>query len=387
MTAPSKQQEKFINLLRDLFQLNHPDLDFGLYRIMHAKAAEVEKFLNDDLLAVISKTFAGDVDEKIARAKDAYERELQNATEYGVADPVNSPNAQQALAAYNEVRNSAGEDAEIYDHLYRFFERYYDQGDFLSRRYYARETSEKAAPYAVPYDGSEVYLHWANKDQYYIKTTESFNQFSFDLALAQDDNAQLFSDATSRKVHFKLVDVEEGEHNNVKATSDKDRFFIVDESQPIDWEVTAAGEYALVVRFHYCADSEKPGNARNWRNTRNAKNQQVILDALQAEAKSKNEQAMLAQNYYAALAKEVSKGSKANETQPLIARYLNQYTASNTMDYFIHKDLGGFLKRDLDFYLKNEVLRLDDLGTADQPPLPIDLFEEFIKENSTSIDL
>lgn len=367
MTVPSKQQEKFINLLRELFQLNQPDLDFGLYRIMHAKAAEIEKFLNEDLLAVISKTFAGGVDEKIARAKDAYERELQNATEYGVADPASSPKAQQALAAYNEVRNSAGEDAEIYDHLYRFFERYYDQGDFLSRRYYARETSEKAAPYAVPYDGSEVYLHWANKDQYYIKTTESFNQFSFDLALAQDGNAQLFSDATSRKVHFKLVDAEEGEHNNVKATSDKDRFFIVDENRPIDWEATAAGEYALVVGFHYCADTEKPGNARNWRNTRNAKNQQVVLDALQAEAKSKNEHAMLAQNYHAALAKEVSRGSKAGETQALIARYLNQYTASNTMDYFIHKDLGGFLKRELDFYLKNEVLRLDDLGTADQP--------------------
>lgn len=367
MTEPSKQQLKFINLLRELFQLNQPDLDFGLYRIMHAKAAEIEKFLDEDLLAVISKTFAGGVDEKIARAKDTYEKELQNATEYGVADPVNSPKAQQALAAYNEARNSAGEDAEIYDHLYRFFERYYDQGDFLSRRYYARETSEKAAPYAVPYDGSEVYLHWANKDQYYIKTTESFNQFSFNLALAQDGNAQLFSDATPRKVHFKLVDAEEGEHNNVKATSDKDRFFIVDQSQPIDWEATAAGEYALVVIFHYCADAEKPSNARNWRNTRNAKNQQVVLDALQAEAKSKNEQALLAQNYHAALAKEVSKGSKAGETQPLIARYLNQYTASNTMDYFIHKDLGGFLKRELDFYLKNEVLRLDDLGTADQP--------------------
>ena len=367
MTAPSKQQEKFINLLRELFQLNQPDLDFGLYRIMHAKAAEIEKFLNEDLLAVISKTFAGGVDEKIARAKAAYEQELQNATDYGVVDLANSTKVQRALAAYNEVRNSAGEDVEIFDHLYRFFERYYDQGDFLSRRYYARETSEKAAPYAVPYDGSEVYLHWANKDQYYIKTTESFNQFSFDLALAQDGNAQLFPDTTSRKVHFKLVDVEEGEHNNVKATSDKDRYFIVDESQPIDWEATAAGEYALVVRFHYCADTEKPSNARNWRNTRNAKNKQVVLDALQTEAKSKNEQAIPAQNYYAALAKEVSKGSKAGETQPLIARYLNQYTASNTMDYFIHKDLGGFLKRELDFYLKNEVLRLDDLGTAAQP--------------------
>ena len=34
------------------------------------------------------------------------------------------------------------------------------------------------------------------------------------------------------------------------------------------------------------------------------------------------------------------------------------------MDYFIHKDLGGFLKRELDFYIKNEVMNLDDVQNA-----------------------
>lgn len=37
------------------------------------------------------------------------------------------------------------------------------------------------------------------------------------------------------------------------------------------------------------------------------------------------------------------------------------------MDYFIHKDLGGFLRRELDFYIKNEIMRLDDLEHADVP--------------------
>jgi len=35
------------------------------------------------------------------------------------------------------------------------------------------------------------------------------------------------------------------------------------------------------------------------------------------------------------------------------------------MDYFIHKDLGGFLQRELDFYIKNEIMRLDDIEQAD----------------------
>jgi len=30
----------------------------------------------------------------------------------------------------------------------------------------------------------------------------------------------------------------------------------------------------------------------------------------------------------------------------LLEKYLAQYTGRNTMDYFIHKDLGAFLRRD-----------------------------------------
>jgi adenine-specific DNA-methyltransferase len=40
---------------------------------------------------------------------------------------------------------------------------------------------------------------------------------------------------------------------------------------------------------------------------------------------------------------------------------LYRYTKKNTSDYFIHKDLGGFLRRELNFFIKNEVLFLDDL--------------------------
>jgi len=41
--------------------------------------------------------------------------------------------------------------------------------------------------------------------------------------------------------------------------------------------------------------------------------------------------------------------------------HLNRYTARNTFDYFIHKDLRSFLRRDLDFFTKNEVMQLDDI--------------------------
>ena len=201
MIAPSPQQAKLQKLLRELFQLDQPDLDFGLYRIMHAKSREIESFIEHDLLDKIREKVGENKEEKIAQAKAAYERKRQSVIDDD-GDPDKSKQVQQALAEYQIVQESQGEDTELFDHLYRFLERYYEGGDFLSRRYYARETSEKAAPYSVPYDGSEVYLHWANKDQYYIKTTESFRQFSVDLALAQADEQATVYDATTRKIHF-----------------------------------------------------------------------------------------------------------------------------------------------------------------------------------------
>ena len=53
--------------------------------------------------------------------------------------------------------------------------------------------------------------------------------------------------------------------------------------------------------------------------------------------------------------------TKDNPNRTLLEKHLTDYTAKNSFDYFIHKDLGGFLSRELDFYLKNEVLHIDDL--------------------------
>ena len=51
----------------------------------------------------------------------------------------------------------------------------------------------------------------------------------------------------------------------------------------------------------------------------------------------------------------------------VLEKHLTQYTARNTFDYFIHKDLGGFLRRELDFYIKNEVMHLDDIEHESVP--------------------
>ncbi|MBX7133917.1 MAG: site-specific DNA-methyltransferase, partial [Fimbriimonadaceae bacterium] len=58
-------------------------------------------------------------------------------------------------------------------------------------------------------------------------------------------------------------------------------------------------------------------------------------------------------------------GERADYTR--LEAHLKRYAARNTFDYFIHKDLGGFLRRELDFYIKNEVMHLDDVENETVP--------------------
>jgi len=359
----NEKKQRLLTLLREMFQLDQPDLDFGLYRIMHAKRGQVEAFLETEFDQLIDKVFADRGARHEEEAKKEYEAARQQAIEFGAPYPDAAPKVQKARARYDVVRLTGGEDAEIYDHLHRFFSRYYDQGDFMSLRRYGKGAAGGAETYAVPYDGSEVVLHWANKDQYYIKTTENFAEFSFDprKALQKDERGisrSLFNDAaakvgaygTALKVHFRIVEAAEGAHNNVKAGDKDERYFILDAETPLAWDGSE-----LVIRINYRTDTEKTGQKAKWQDKRNEQLVQTVLESLKGLTDGGN---ALAGEYFEVLAREVSKGK--DKKQSLLARYVGQYTASNTMDYFIHKDLGCFLRRELDFYLKNEVLKLDD---------------------------
>lgn len=357
-------RDKLIDKLKELFQLDQPDLDFGFYRIMHAKSAQVTKFIEEDLLKIVDEAF-GEVDEqRRAAAKVEYEKEVQLAKEYGATDPETVPKVIDARSKYEALKDTASAEAEIYDHLYRFFERYYDSGDFLSRRYTIRETPGKAAPFTIPYSGEEVKLHWANADQYYIKTAEHFTNFTFDLRQAKEVRAaggELFGEVDTvmepLRVHFKISDAAEGEHGNIKAADQQVRYFLINKNEPV--EFTNQGE--LVVNFEYRPDPEKTGQEGTWRNKRNAETAEIVLSTLEEVSKGDD----TAREYYHLL--KLPAPTDSDKNRSLLAKYITRYTSRNTMDYFIHKDLGAFLRRELDFYIKNEIMRLDDIENADAP--------------------
>ena len=371
MTQAVKLREKLVNKLADLFQLNQPDLDFGFYRIMHAKAEQIQQFIDQDLLTIITNAFGQADDNQVAEARGKYEAAIQQAKDFGAPNPEETKPVQEAKAAYDAARESGSNEAQVYDHLYRFFERYYDSGDFISRRYYTRETAGNAAPYAIPYNGEEVKLHWANADQYYIKSTEYFSNYSFDLRQAKEAQAQEgldFGQSTeSRKVHFQIVDASEGEHGNIKAADNAKREFVMHTEQPV--ALNDANE--LIVNFEYRVLSsqdtltkEQEDQVKKEFGASNKGDLPNLYIASQILTAAKELDDFPAD--YLTLLSTPAPTDKIKQ-RPLLAKYINQYTSRNTMDYFIHKDLGSFLSRELDFYIKNEVMRLDDIENANAP--------------------
>lgn len=332
MPTTEQLRGRLIDKLKELFQLDQPDLDFGFYRIMHARAEQITDFLTTDLLKIVENAF-GQVDDVTKRKlKAQYDQELQNAKDYGAPEPEKVLKVKEGKAKYEAMSHVESTEGKIYDHLYRFFERYYDNGDFFSLRYYTRETSDKAAPYAIPYNGEEVKLHWANADQYYIKTAEYFTNFTFDLNLAVKKQQELndrnkkglkqidlltFTEATTSplKVNFCIIEAAEGEHGNIKASNATKRFFIIHKNNPV--EFNKDGE--LIVNFEYRPDTEKTGQEKTWRDKRNDEAVETIFKELETTKDTKT-----AKKYLRLL--EFPAPTEKNKKRSLLAKYVNQYT-------------------------------------------------------------
>lgn len=321
--------EKLINTLKEVFMLDKAELDFGIYRIMNQKRKDIEQFLEKDLVPQVQKVLA----DSLSIDKQALQKELDDAIKQAQslgADPETLPKVQQIKARLGEAADMEGIENEVFSLLANFFKRYFDNGDFISMRRYKKDV------YAIPYEGEEVKLHWANADQYYIKTSEYFKNYRFKLP-------------NGKSVCFALLEAST-EQNNNKTQGDKERKFAL-AAEPITIK-----DNELIIPFTYEPTDKKLAQ------------KDLLNDAL-------TEIIPHITGNFSDFADLLSlKPTDKNAKRTLLEKHLTDYTARNTFDYFIHKDLGGFLNRELDFYIKNEVLFIDDLNTRDE--------QEFLKQLS-----
>lgn len=323
--------------LKEIFQIDRPDLDFGVYRILNARSYEISDYLDNRLKLKINEILSQSYQANTAQLQQELQT-IEKSLHLAGVDPSNSPKVQ-------ELRNqiaaaSAGSSSDqntVFSHLLTFFSRYYDNGDFISQRRYKGDT------YAIPYAGEEVMLHWANKDQYYTKSGEAFSNYRFTLA---DGCAVL----------FRLTAADTAREN--RKDNNQDRRFVLLEAQTRTLIDDEGDEYEeslqplalengeLVIRFEYQAVAK---------GTKQEALNQAAFERIQADA--------VAADYLAGLLARDPTEKQPNRT--VLEKHLSVYTQKNTADYFIHKDLGGFLRRELDFYIKNEVMHLDDVSAAE----------------------
>lgn len=334
----NERLDRFTKLLKEIFELDKSDLDFGIYRVMNLRKTQIEDFLTQRLPQMVQETlapFAQGSKEEIRAQMTQIEESVAGMGMTVDALPDTAPMKQKYITLQKSLAEGADLSAletDVYSALYSFFNRYYEDGDFISKRRY------KEGVYAIPYEGEEVKLYWANQDQYYIKTSENFKDYTF-----------VFDGIT---VHFRLVDATT-EQNNNKESKDSKRTFMLFTEDEENYPGIKTFEYdaearEIVIRFVYDIPEDKK-----------RKYAEENYDAIQKWILSLQDAELIT------LLAPIPAG-KGKETTTLLEKHLKGYVAKNTFDYFIHKDLRGFLTRELDFFIKSEVMHLEDLDTSSE---------------------
>ncbi len=337
---PPPELAKFQALLRELFQFDCADLDFGIYRIMNHKREVVDRYIDRELPGAIEKAVGEGAIHTESERASKFEEMRDQLIEFAGAEAI-APSGE--LVKYQETplgqkyalwrerarhSESAGDvRRDIYNHLHAFFRRYYQDGDFVPKRRYSWEH-----PYVVPYNGEEVHFHWANRDQYYVKAAEHFTDYRYRTR-----------SGVSVRFSVRSANVEQND------TKGKTRFYfpLVGEAA---WD---AERRALEVPF----DHRLPTAAEAKELKKNGQ-QEAILERAEASVRE-----ALAATPEAAKALLDPRGDESgdDDSPTLFTHHARRFARKRTSDFFIHRDLRAFLARELDYYLRSEVLALRSL--------------------------
>ena len=328
--------------LRELFELDKADLDFGIYRVLRQRHTEIAEFLDKHLETTVRNALTNHGDLQAVQIR----HDLEKAESAAQAAGISAEQSPRVMELRTKLEKGADLEAtadEVYSHLLTFFSRYYQGGDFLGLH---RSTVHGHERYMIPYNGEEVKLVWANMDQYYIKSSELLRDYNFKVAT---NLGEIFRAAPEDvfTVRFKLVEGDT-EKDNRKADSKTARAFGLDAETPF----VETDEKTLTIHFRY---SEHPSE-RGLQDKLSAETEKTLAEGLPPKWKN-----------LLFAADPTHQPKTERERRTIFQKHLRGYTAKHQFDYFIHKDLGGFLRRELDFYVKNEVMHLDDIEDSSAP--------------------
>jgi adenine-specific DNA-methyltransferase len=342
MTIHTDSTRRFQSLLREtFFQFDAAELDFGIYRIINHRREEIDNFIEKDLIQAVAKEFEifkaqslqelrVKVDEKKKEIekleKDLDEKILTNGQiEEKFKDKRFAKDYLELNKQLCEVELTESEQAEVFNNLYTFFSRYYEDGDFISKRRY----SSRNTRYAIPYNGEEVKFYWANSDQYYVKTGEVFKDYQFDCAGWRIVFRTAFADVESANI--------KGER----------KYFLLAPSDAVNVDKESK---ACRIQFEY----------------RQLTDEDLLQYKVTTKTGEEKKAAIQQDELNLTLANMVLGKIKEAELKAILAekptektvleKHLFKYSRKITSDFFVHKNLRGFLERELDYFIKTEIL-------------------------------
>jgi adenine-specific DNA-methyltransferase len=386
-----------------MFQFDDNELDFGIYKVLKLKQEEIERFIFGE------EGEQGELERIVEDAlSEAHRQQAEPFYDFMEQAPEKyAPKVEDVEAHYDELREyvevaseadeedrllnaldaaKEGEDdleTRIYNHILRFFQRYYREGDFgyndRSLQSYQVEYPDEA-----DYDGSDVLFHWKHKDSYYIKTGQGFHSVAFeidgerikyvveqradDVAVAQNTNKD------DRK-HYELDRIEQVEDGQEAGTW-RVVFHLAEESTPkaevfqrlhdtvfgdeVDYETYLfRGERPIFTDLEGDYDEVSGGQKKGASgrqslrlspekySKRLVKNHRDVFEDLGSNDDKR----------IAALTEEIEQDTPESLPRRFYTfdKNLNTFYIGQDSDYFIHKHLGRFLSREKDRYVKNVI--------------------------------
>jgi len=144
-------KSRFQHILRELFQFDAEDLDFGIYKILNYKREHINKFIEQDISEIVDQAFAGYHDERMEdlgqRLEEARQKVIQGLGPDAFLpsgelkkEYENTPLGKDYLQTKKQKDEADVTDEVkvlVYNDLYNFFSRYYDEGDFAPKYRYS----------------------------------------------------------------------------------------------------------------------------------------------------------------------------------------------------------------------------------------------------------
>jgi adenine specific DNA methylase Mod len=404
-----------------MFQFDENDLDFGIYRILNLKREEVERFLSNELRAITREALEEieQQDEKRQLAEvTAFVKEKGGQEEIALLDDLEanteqlknfvqykSPAHEEELLAVLDRQNGGASradelEARVYNHVLHFFQRYYRDGDFGYNDRSLASYEVDYPPSRADYDGSDVLFHWKHKDSYYIKTSYGFHSVAFtedrpdgdpvrivyrlegdagDGGMAQKNNKEERKHYAFDRIEPVEDDADEDTYHVVfhlaeQSTPKADVFEQMQEEIFGDTDETGRAPLAAYLFEDEDAsnaifadlvgdyDDVKSGSVKGTKGNRTLRtSKEKYVEKLvknhrehfsDLESNDDNRVAKLLDN-------------EAHD--PLAHRFyrfdknLSTFYIGNESDYFVHEDLGRFLTRERERYVKNVIFA--DLDT------------------------